>query len=115
MRTPGWTVWALTLIPLAGPAYGQVTLEWKFKEGDHFYVETVTHLKQQMRTMGQTFDQDLDQTSVLGFTVKKIAADRVLLEEKIESMKFKAAPGAVAVPDEKVVEKLQGAAFLVTL
>ena len=85
------------------------------EEGDRFYVETVTHLKQQLKAMGQPFNQNLEQTSVLGFTVKKNADTSTVLEEKIEALKFKADPGAVAVPDDKVIEKLQGLTLLITL
>lgn len=106
---------ALLLAGCAVPAYGQVPLEWKLKEGDRFYVETVTHLKQQLKAMGQPFNQDLEHTSVLGFTVKKHADTGTVLEEKIEAMKFKADPAAVAVPEEKFVEKLQGLTLLITL
>ena len=101
-----WMAFALTLAGIALPAYGQVPLEWKFKEGDRFYIETVTHLRQQMKVMGQSFDQDLEQTTVLAFMVQKQNADgSVVLKEKFESIKFKSGPGAVAVPDEKIFER----------
>ena len=51
-----WMALALTLAGIALPAYGQVPLEWKFKQGDRFYVDTVTHLRQQMKVLGQSFE-----------------------------------------------------------
>jgi hypothetical protein len=106
-----------------GAAQGPVPLEWKFKEGDRFYAEVVTTFKHKltlpalspMNPKPLTISQELEQTSVLGFTVQKRNADNsYLIEEKIESWKQKA-PGAVAVPDEKFGEKLQGAVFRVTV
>jgi hypothetical protein len=101
-------------------AQGPVSLEWKFKEGDKFYAEVVTTLKQKLTLPSpmnpkQLINQELEQTSAFGFTVQKKNADGTfLIEEKIESWKQKAGPGAVAVPDEKFGEKLQGAVFKLT-
>ena len=42
------------LTAVAAPAFGQeVQLQWKFKEGDKFYVEDVTAMKQSVAVVGQ--------------------------------------------------------------
>ena len=38
----------LVLAGLALPVQAQTTLEWKFKEGDKFYAEVVTTIKQKI-------------------------------------------------------------------
>src|SRR5262249_2915124 len=42
----------LLLGGLAVPAYGQVKLEWKFKEGDTFWVESTSKTRQTRQAIG---------------------------------------------------------------
>ncbi|OAI53058.1 hypothetical protein AYO44_16320 [Planctomycetaceae bacterium SCGC AG-212-F19] len=107
-----WMVLALA-IGLVGPAQAQVKLEWKFTQGDKFYMENVTSLKQVMEIMGQKVPMDTVNTTVSSFKVLKAAPDEVVLEQKIESVKIKAAQGAA--PQAQVAEKMTGSVFKVTL
>src|SRR5689334_10842250 len=108
----------LALAVLAVPAHAQVQLEWKFKEGDKFYFETVNSFKQSMKTLGKELRQDMDMTFVLGVTVQKVNADKsAVLEEKIESVEVKNAGGPTgAIPAEDPFnQKVKGASFRITV
>jgi hypothetical protein len=113
MRHYGWVVLALG-IGLSGPAQGQVKLEWKFTQGDKFYLENVTNLKQTIEVMGQKIPMDSLNTTVSSFLVKKVAADEIVLEQKIESVKVKAGQG-LGDPQAKVAEQMAGSVFTITL
>jgi hypothetical protein len=99
---------------LAVPAYGQdVKLEWKLKEGDKFFLENTSVLNQTLKTGGMDVKQDLDQTMVSSFTVKKKNADgSLVLEQKIETVRLK---GAGAGVDPKSAQTLEGAVFTFTV
>jgi hypothetical protein len=106
----------LALALFALPAHAQVQMEWKLKEGDKFFLETVSTLKQQMRTQGKEMKQDLEMTTVFSLAVQKKNADNTaVLEQKIESLSVKNAAGQAAGTDEKFNQQLVGAAFKVTL
>ncbi|HJT78548.1 MAG TPA: hypothetical protein VJ739_15190, partial [Gemmataceae bacterium] len=78
---------ALVLAALAGPAPAQVTLQWKFKEGDKFYLESVSILKQSMKTLNKELKQDIEQTTLFSFTVQKKDSDNnAVLQATIESV-----------------------------
>jgi hypothetical protein len=107
--------YGLGLILLASvtalPARGEGALEWKFKEGDTFYLQTVSTFKQSMKAMGKELKQDVGLSSVMGYEVEKVGADgTIVLKQTIESVQINTSGGAVA-PDEK----LQGASVTITL
>ncbi len=111
-----WLAAVLTLGVLALPAHGQVAMEWKLKEGDKFYLETVSTFKQVMRTLGRELKQDLEQTTVFGVTVTKKDADgSFVLEQKIEALMIKNAAGTAGGTDDKFNQQLIGAVFKVTV
>jgi len=117
MRQCGWLSGVIVLCVLVAPAHGQgqALLEWKFREGDTFFVETVSTLKQNMEVSKRKINQVVEQTAVLAFTVKKVNSDgSVVLEQKIQGMRFKSGVGDVA-PDDRFGEKLQGSTLIVTL
>src|SRR5262249_49501436 len=98
------------------PAHAQVQMEWKLKEGDKFFLETVGTLKQQMRTQSKEMKQDQELTAVFALTVEKKNADNTaVLEEKVEALTVKNAAGLAAGTDEKFNQQLVGTAFKVTL
>ncbi|HMF13853.1 MAG TPA: hypothetical protein VKE94_16155 [Gemmataceae bacterium] len=115
----------LALIVAAGlvgvSARGQTPLAWKFKKDDAFRFETVSTLKQIMKLLdkdgkpeGKEIVQDIEYTIVVGYKVLDVTKDGdVLLEMKVESMKFKnsAAFAAAIVADEKI----QNATLKITL
>ncbi len=98
---------------LAAPAAGQVTLEWKFNQGDTFLLESVSSFKQTLTTQGKESKQDFEMIAVLGFTVKERNDNGVVLEQRIEHLSAKS--GGTGVTDEKVVKQLIGATFTITL
>lgn len=83
----------VVLVGLAGPAYSQARLEWRFKEGDRFFEEIVTTGKHIERTAGQETKSDVNHTLVVSFAVLKKNADGVEMEHKIEGFKTNV-PGA---------------------
>src|SRR5437868_15079823 len=48
------------LIPLAllGPAFGQMHLEWKLKEGDQFFLQTANALKHTIKSTSSTIGEE---------------------------------------------------------
>jgi hypothetical protein len=114
MRQSYWAGVVLVLSASAVPAFGQVKLEWKFKEGDKFYLEERVVLKQTMKIPGTELKQELDHTRVTRFTVKKKTDDTLVLEQKIESEKIHRVSGS-AEPEGELLKKLEGATFTVTL
>src|SRR5262245_24142176 len=111
VRRYGWVVLVLAA-GLTGPVQGQTKLEWKFTQGDKFYLENVTTLKQNIEVMGMKLPaMDSVTTTVSSFKVLKSAPDEVVLEQKIESVKSKGGQPGQA----EVQEKMVGSTFNVTL
>jgi hypothetical protein len=116
MQRHYWLGAILALGAFVLPAPAQVQMEWKLKEGDKFFLETVSTLKQQMRTQGKEMKQDLEVTTVFSLAVEKKNADNTaVLEQKIEALTVKNAGNQAAGTDEKFNQQLVGAAFKVTL
>jgi hypothetical protein len=114
LRTTWWAS-CLILGGLAVPAFGQVKLEWKLKEGDTFYLENVVESRQTIKESDKTVKQDLNSTTVTRFTVKKKTEEgRWVLEQKIESVKIKSAGGFGAGVD-KFADQMKGAVLTLTL
>src|SRR5881628_1560777 len=111
----GTRTWAAALLALAGlgmPAYGQTTLEWKFKQGDKYYVEEISTVKQIISVLGKDINQSTKSTNLTSYTVKNVDADGATLEMKFESIKAKTEgdqPGGDFM--EKIQEKMKGATF----
>lgn len=109
----------LVLVGLGLPAYGQTTLEWKFKEGDKFYVEETNDMKQSITfiALNKEIKQNSKTTILSSYTVKKVAAagKEVTLVQKIENVDVKTSGDSLGGTMEKVLEKLQGAVFTFTL
>jgi hypothetical protein len=110
-----WFGSAVALAFLAGPALAAdaVKLEMKFKEGDKFYVETVSNTKQVMDFMGTKNESESDSTQVTSFKVLKSDKDGVVIEQKIESIKNKNSGGLPGA--DKIMDALKGATFKLTL
>jgi len=114
MLRRAWIGAVLVVGGLSMPAYGQVTMEWKFTEGDKFYVEDVSTMKQKIGLMGKDIDQTMKTTMVTSYTVKKKTGSDVVLEQKIEGVDVKAM-GGLGGDMDKMMEKLKGAKFTITL
>lgn len=109
--------WLGIVVLVAGaavPAQGQVTLAWKWKEGDTVYLESVTKMKQAMKFAGQAIDTENENTNVDSFKVEKKTGDLVVLKRTIESAKAKVqGPGADMA--EKMTEGLKGTTLTIHL
>ncbi len=105
----------VALLVGAAPSFGQVKLEWKLKEGDKFTVDSTSELNQKMDVSAQKLEQKLKQVAKRDFTVQKKNPDgSMILEEKVESLKFETADGAIG-PDDKFGDKLAGTSFKITV
>lgn len=102
------------LAVLAVPAWGQVTIEWKFKEGDKLYLRNVTATRQTVEVLGQRTPMSLTNTTVSSFTVVKKTADSVVLRQVIEDQQVKA-EGQLAAQQERTAQLMKGATFTFTL
>jgi hypothetical protein len=84
----------LLLAAGAGPAFAQVNMQWKLKEGDKFYLEEKIVGKIEVKAMGVSNSEEHSQTRLSSFVVKGRARDGFVLEQRIESWKTKmSAPG----------------------
>jgi len=114
----GWTG-ALVLCWVAGPAAGAVKLEWKFKEGDKFYLEEKTSVRETITFMGKTYPQNLDHTRTSQFSVLKKEDDgSFVIEQKILKVHVERGDkkkGSGRVASAKLLQDLQGATFKITL
>lgn len=109
----GWCG-VVVLAALAVPAQGQVHIEWKFKEGDQFYLKNVNTTKQSVEVLGQKTATNMVNTAISSFTVLKKSADSVVLQQKIEDAIIKA-DGPMAAQQERVAKLMKGTVFTLTL
>ena len=80
-------VFALVIVALAAPAYGQdVELAWKFQKDAKFYQTMKTTTSQTMKIMGSDVKQEQTQEFVFSWTVKEKDDKKVVLDQKIESV-----------------------------
>jgi hypothetical protein len=75
----------LTLVALAAPALGQGKLQWKFKEGDKFFLEEKIVAKSATVVGSQKLPFEQTQTRFSALAVKKATGDSFELEQRIES------------------------------
>jgi hypothetical protein len=78
---------AVLTIGLTVPAQAQVKLEWKFKEGDTFYIENVTKTKESIGIRGMANEYEKTTTGVARYKVVKTTADGAVLEMQFVSVK----------------------------
>ncbi len=71
------------------PAPAQTTLEWKFKDGDKFFIEAITNTKQKITIGDKTTDSESTFTTVSSFTIKKGEGGGYAVEQTIEGVKVK--------------------------
>jgi hypothetical protein len=99
---------------VAAPAYGQeVELKWKFKEGEKFYVEDISNMKQTVTALGQTQKVDQKTTTITSYTIKKVTTDSIEMVMKFENVEVKS-DGPIGQFD-KFMEKTKGVSFTVTM
>ncbi len=105
------------LLGVALPAPAQTALAWKFKEGDRFFIESVTETKQTIALGDRRTESVSTYTTVSSFVVKKADADSATLEQKVEGVKVKSSkPDDVTVTSaSRYANLLKGATFTFTL
>jgi hypothetical protein len=103
----------LLLLAAALPAAAQSGLEWKFKEGDKFVIESSTETKQTITKDEKPTTSESTFTTVSTFVVKKAAAGSYTLEQTIDEVRVKSNK-----PDDPTVaiasryaNQLKGATF----
>jgi Family of unknown function (DUF6263) len=78
---------------LVGPAFGQVNLHWKFKDGDKFYLEEKVTSETTVTFLGQKSAEKNTKHRISHFTVKNVMADGISMEQRIESWKSQTVGG----------------------
>jgi Family of unknown function (DUF6263) len=107
---------AVLLAAVTAPVMGQeVELKWKFKEGDKFYVEDVTNMKEYVNLAGLE-EQKVESkvTLVTSYAIKKVTSETVVAKMKMEHVAVKS-EGKAASPLGKLLKKFKDAEFTVTL
>jgi hypothetical protein len=102
------------VVGLAAPAHAQVTLEWKFKQGDQFFVEEKTVTDTLVKAMGMEIMEKTTVTRISRFTVKDRSPEGVELEQQIDSWTTKK-EGGLGGDDDKLAELSKGMKFTVKL
>jgi hypothetical protein len=100
------------------PASAQAVIKWKFKQGDKFYLDNASDIKQSFEIMGMTQKQDLANKMLVSYEVVKAEGGSTVLQEKIEkaSMEIKSGvPPAVANQMTALSKQMTGATFKITL
>ena len=112
---PRWSAVGVLLVVLAVPAAAADNkLEWKFKEGDTFYVENVTKTKQSLGAGGKANETEKTTTAVARYKVIKTTADGAVLEMQFAGTKV-AGNDPVAALAGTLGDKLKEITFRVTL
>jgi Family of unknown function (DUF6263) len=79
----------LVLTALAGSASAQTTLEWKFFEGQKFFLEQRTDSNFTVTVLGMETTEKQNQQIISSFVVKTVEKDSFVLEQRVESWKLK--------------------------
>lgn len=93
-----------------------ILLEWKFKEGEKFWVDTQTRIEQSERLGNQTGANIVLLRTITSYTVKKVTeTNYVDLEAKIESTRYENNQTTDSVKMASLYARLEGATFRMTL
>jgi hypothetical protein len=109
-------VGAVVLFATALPVCAQETkLQWKFKEGETFFVEDVVTTKYTVTAQGLAVNQDSEEklTTLTSYKVQKVTGDSIVLVMTIEDVETKGGGGLTGTG--KIMEKVKGAVFTVTI
>jgi hypothetical protein len=102
-------------VATALPAYGQVRLEWRLKEGDTFSVEEVAKARHVFTTAsGNKIPSGQTTAAVTRFTVVKRLGDKVVVEQKVESFNV-TADTKLDADVERLAGRMKGTALTLTL
>lgn len=108
----------LVLLPLATHAQTgkAIKLEWKFKEGEKFWIDTYTRVEQAERLGNQNAANIVVVRTFTSYTVKKVTESNfVELEAKIESARYDNNQTTDSQRMAALYGRLQGAVFRITL
>jgi hypothetical protein len=110
MRPGTWAL--LVLASLASPLPGQVTLAWKFQEGQTFFLERVFQQKQMIEVKGKNFKQESTNTWLTKIAVKKVTPELISLDQTIVAVTSKhtgkPTPGQDQTSEAQLIEKMKG-------
>ena len=106
---------AFGLVLLASSAQAQVPLKWKFNEGEKFFAEEKSNVKQTTTVQGMVTDKHEIQTTICSFEIQKVTAEQVVLVQTIEDFKVQLLKGNAPPGDDDVIRKLKGSRFTITL
>src|SRR5438093_2888995 len=90
-----------------------VKMQWKFKEGDKFYVEDISNSKQTLMVLGQVQKVEEKTTTVTSYTIKKVTTDSVVMVMQFEHVDVRS--DGPAGQFSKFMEKAKGIPFTVTM
>jgi hypothetical protein len=100
---------------LAAPAPAQVTLQWKFKEGEKFYLEERMDSVTKTVVLGMNNTETHTQQRISSFVVKSASPDGFVLEQRVDSWQIKAT-GSVPEDAAKLLEQaFKDVPFTVTI
>jgi hypothetical protein len=118
MKLPLLSILALLFLPMTGHSQTgkAVKLEWKFKEGEKFWIDTYTRVEQAERVGNQNAANVLVVRTITSYTVKKVTeSNYVDLEAKIESARYENNQTPDSQRMAALYARLQGAVFKMTL
>jgi hypothetical protein len=109
-------VGAIVLLASAGLEAGaqEIKLQWKFKEGETIFVEDTMNMTATLSVQGQAVTMEEKTVMVTSYTIKKVAADSVVMDMKIIDVD-KRSKGSSSVQADRLLENCKGAAFTVTM
>jgi hypothetical protein len=90
----------------AMPAAAQVKMEWKFKDGEEFFIEEKTSGKMSMKFEGMAMDMEQKSVRLLHFVVKSRSREGMVLEQRTEAFSSEASIMGNPTPADTEVENL---------
>lgn len=116
---PSWLSLCIVLsicIPVLGQSGKGVLLEWKFKEGEKFWVDTQTRVEQTEKVNAQVAANMVHMRTITSYLVRKVTEnDTVELEAKIESTQYRNNQTPDSEKMSTLYSRLQGATFRLIL
>ncbi|MBT6154478.1 MAG: hypothetical protein HOL01_25760 [Planctomycetaceae bacterium] len=91
-----------------------VTLRWKLKVGDTFYIENVQKMKMTTKVMDREVEQNTTQTSITQFSVTKVTPDGgAVIQQTL--LNFSRKSNMAGDEDTDISELIKGVTFTITL
>jgi hypothetical protein len=93
---------------------GKYSLQWKFRDGDTFFVVQDTKMQQFMSFMGQDIDMKIKAQTVIRYRVKEVKKNATVVEMTFLRQKMEM-DGPVALPGADFGDKLKNLTFTFTV